>query len=79
MKEYTSAKPHPALLDLRGQFHLEPGLSHDPTWPPDYPMEVFPITDEQAILVRFQNTSLIDLPSGEVRWTIACPALNAAP
>lgn len=79
MEEYTSATPHPALLNLRGHFHLEPGLSvHDTTWPPDYPMEVFPITDELAILVRFQNTSLIDLPSGEVRWTITCPALEAA-
>src|SRR5437879_1130458 len=79
MEEYTSTKSHPALLDLRGLFYLEPGLAvHNPTWPPDYPMDVFPITDEQAILVRAQSTSLIDLPSGEARWTITCPALEAA-
>ncbi len=79
MEEYTGTKPHPALLGLRGHFHLAPDLSvHNPTWPPDYPMEVFPVTDEQAILVRAQSTSLIDLPSGEIRWTITCPALEAA-
>ncbi len=79
MEEYTSTEPHPALLDLRGHFHLEPGLAVDnSTWPPDYPMEVFPITDEQAILVRFQSTSLINLSDEEVRWTITCPALEAA-
>lgn len=78
MEEYTRAEPHLALLDLRGHFYLEPGLSvPDSTWPPDYPMEVFPITDEQAILVRSQRTSLIGLPGREVLWTITCPALEA--
>lgn len=79
MEEYTSATSHPALLDLRGHFRLEPELSvPDSAFPLDYPMNVFPITDEQAILVRFQSTSLIDLPSQETRWTITCPALEAA-
>jgi WD40 repeat protein len=79
MEEYMSAMSHPVLLDLRGHFYLEPELSvPDSSHPLDYPMEVFPITDEQAILVRAQSTSLIDLPSQEVRWTITCPALEAA-
>lgn len=79
MEDYLSAKSHPASLDLRGHFHLEPGLSvPDPTWPPEYPMDAFPITDEQAILVRAQRTSLIDIASGETHWTITCPALEAA-
>jgi WD40 repeat protein len=79
MEEYSSTKHHPALLDLRGHFYLEPDLVvHDPNWPSDYPMEVFPITDNQALLVRAQSTSLIDLPSGEALWTITCPALEAA-
>lgn len=79
MEEHTHTEHHPALLDLRGHFHLEPGLAvDDPTWSADRPMEVFPITDEQAILVRAQSTSLIDLPGGEIRWTITCPALEAA-
>lgn len=79
MEENASTTRHPALLDLRGHFHLEPGLViDDSTWRPDYPMEVFPVTDEQAILVRFQSTSLIDLPSQEILWTITCPALEAA-
>lgn len=79
MEDYLSTKSHPASLDLRGHFHLEPGLSvPDPTWPPEYPMDAFPITDEQAILVRAQRTSLIDIASEETHWTITCPALEAA-
>lgn len=79
MEECTNDKPHPALLDLRGEFHLASGLSvPNENWPPDYPMAVFPVTDEQAILVRAQKTLLINLPSGEVYWTITCPALEAA-
>lgn len=72
-------KNQPALLSLRGHFHLENKLAvYDPTLPPDYPMEAFPITDERAILVRSQNTVLMDLPSQETLWSISCPALEAA-
>lgn len=79
MEEYTSTKHHPASLDLRGHFHLESEpAAHDPTVPPDYPMNVFPITDEQAILVRAHMTVLIDLPNQETLWSITCPALEAA-
>lgn len=79
MQENNTARHYPALLNLRGHFHLEPGLSvPDPTWPPDYPMDAFPVTDKQTILVRAQSTILIDLPSQEILWSITCPALAAA-
>src|SRR5215470_326231 len=79
MEEKDIPSNTPALLDLRGHFHLEDELdAHDTAFSPDYLMNVFPITDEQAIIVRFQSTSLIDLPNRKVLWTITCPALEAA-
>ena len=79
MEDDIHAKPYSALLDLRGHFQLKADLIvPDSSHSPDRPMNVFPITDKQAIVVRFQHTTLIDIPSQEIHWTITCPALEAA-
>ena len=79
MEEKNSTKNHPALLNLRGHFHVGSDQSRPgQALLPDSITNIFPITDEYVILVTSQSSSLINVPSQAVLWSIACPTYEAA-
>lgn len=79
MEEKNSAKRHPTLLDLRGQFRLQQSqMIREQGLLPGSIRNIFPITDEHIILATAQSTFLINGPSREVLWTLFCPAREAA-
>ncbi len=63
---------HPALLDLRGHFSdpLAPERDQELKYRLNGIVDVFPITDEYAVIVSQDSVNLLNLPKQEILWSI---------